>query len=350
MIRAARYNDFEAIKQIFDVAFDQEYRQRGVDIVKRISRWQQMYPLIRVLALFPNPYQHTFNVHVFDDGGRIQGLIQTSARNRDRTTWHIENVAVRPEARGRGVAKQLLDFVFEHYSRLGVVRFTLEVDTKNMPAIRLYEKNGFRKYTTVSYFRLNSSQLTGQLAEAPQPELPKGFRVRKASDAQGLLDLYTACTPAAVRLVDERKLSDFKDHALEEVSSYIKEQLKYCRENHWVVERDGTLIASLEVIAQFRKLPHVVRLQVHPGYGELNDQLLRFALHHLKQFPARQVLSASLEHQTAKTEAMQAIGFKTITCDHLMVRDNLQVITLAQVETAKVRDDAAFKPIFVERQ
>ncbi len=37
MVRAARYSDFNAIKHIFDVAFDDEYRQRGVDIVKRMA-------------------------------------------------------------------------------------------------------------------------------------------------------------------------------------------------------------------------------------------------------------------------------------------------------------------------
>jgi GNAT superfamily N-acetyltransferase len=351
VIRAARYSDFNAIKHIFDVAFDEEYRQRGVDIVKRISRWQQIYPLIRILALFPNPYQHTFNVHVAEVDGEIKGLIQTSARNRERTTWHIENVAVLPEARGQGLAKQLVDFVFDHYSNQGVMRFTLEVDTKNEPALKLYEKTGFRKYSTVHYYRLNSTKLTGQLkADGDTVTVPEGFRPHRSSDAQKLYELYQDSTPASVRLVDERKLSDFKDQVLEEVSAYLKEQLKYCVENHWVVERDGKIVASLEIVAQHRKLPHVLRLQVHPGYPDLNEQLLRFGLHHLAQFPSRSVLAASLEHQKAKTEALQAIGFKTITSDHLMVRDNLQVITLAQVEGATIKvDDSAFKPIFAER-
>ena len=346
MIRPARYSDFEAIKRIFDVAFDEEYRQRGIDIVKRIARWQQIYPLIRILALFPNPYQHTFNVHLFDEEGTIKGLIQTSARNRERTTWHIENVAVLPEFRGQGIAAQLLDFVFEHYSRVGVLRFTLEVDTKNNAAIRLYEKTGFRRFTTVSYFRLASSHRTGALGKDAVPA-PEGMRPHKASDAKGLFELYQACTPAPVRIVDERKLSDFKDHAIEEVSSYVKEQLKYSREHHWVVERHGQIVATLELVAQFRKLPHVLRLMVHPGYQELHGQLLRFALDQLRQYPARQVLSASLEHQPGKAEELKALGFKLITSDHLMVRDNLQVITLAQVEPGAIkREDPAFKPLF----
>ncbi|MBC7543263.1 MAG: GNAT family N-acetyltransferase [Candidatus Sericytochromatia bacterium] len=351
MIRAARYSDFAAIKHIFDVAFDDEYRQRGVDIVKRISRWQQIYPLIRILALFPNPYQDAFNVHVFDEDGEIRALIQPPARNRERTTWHIENVAVLPTFRGQGVAKKLLDFIFDHYNNLGVNRFTLEVDTKNASALRLYEKTGFRRYTTVNYYRLNSSKLTGQLKLATDPvEVPEGFRPHKASDAVQLFELYKDSTPSNVRMVDERKLSDFKDHALEEVSSYIKEQLKYCQENHWVVERDAKIVASMEIVAQHRKLPHVLRLQMHPGYHDLYEPLLRFAMHHLGQFPARSLLGASLEHQGAKAEAMQAIGFKLITSDHLMVRDNLQVITLAQFDNTAIKvEDAVFKPIFAER-
>jgi ribosomal-protein-alanine N-acetyltransferase len=58
--------------------------------------------------------------------------------------WHVMNVAVDPEHRGRGIATMLLDRLFEvtvDDSRRG---YTLEVRVSNNTAIRLYERLGFR--------------------------------------------------------------------------------------------------------------------------------------------------------------------------------------------------------------
>ena len=60
MIRPAKYSDFEAIKKIFKEGFTEEYQQRGIDIVDRIGKWQQLYPVVKLLATFNKPYQHLF--------------------------------------------------------------------------------------------------------------------------------------------------------------------------------------------------------------------------------------------------------------------------------------------------
>ncbi|MEW6321785.1 MAG: ribosomal protein S18-alanine N-acetyltransferase [Acidobacteriota bacterium] len=57
---------------------------------------------------------------------------------------HINNLAVRPEWRGRGVGRALLAGVLEAAAGLGAPRATLEVRRSNEPARRLYEGAGFR--------------------------------------------------------------------------------------------------------------------------------------------------------------------------------------------------------------
>jgi ribosomal-protein-alanine N-acetyltransferase len=57
--------------------------------------------------------------------------------------WHVMNVAVEPEHRGRGIATALLERLFaltRDEERRG---YTLEVRVSNEDAIRLYEKLGF---------------------------------------------------------------------------------------------------------------------------------------------------------------------------------------------------------------
>ena len=56
---------------------------------------------------------------------------------------HINNLAIRPELRGRGLGSQLLQGVIAEAGRLGATTATLEVRRSNQAAIRLYAKAGF---------------------------------------------------------------------------------------------------------------------------------------------------------------------------------------------------------------
>ena len=56
---------------------------------------------------------------------------------------HINNLAMRPEYRGRGHGSALLRHVLDEARRLGASRATLEVRAGNLGARRLYERFGF---------------------------------------------------------------------------------------------------------------------------------------------------------------------------------------------------------------
>ncbi len=56
---------------------------------------------------------------------------------------HINNLAVRPECRGAGVGRALLESVFGQATALGARRATLEVRRSNAAARKLYERLGF---------------------------------------------------------------------------------------------------------------------------------------------------------------------------------------------------------------
>ena len=56
---------------------------------------------------------------------------------------HINNVAVHPDLRRRGLGRLLLAGTLDAAWRLGARRATLEVRRSNLPAIRLYQRAGF---------------------------------------------------------------------------------------------------------------------------------------------------------------------------------------------------------------
>jgi ribosomal-protein-alanine N-acetyltransferase len=61
---------------------------------------------------------------------------------------HINNVAVRPRLRGRGMGTALIRHVLAEARRLGAKRATLEVRASNEEARRLYERLGFHVAAT----------------------------------------------------------------------------------------------------------------------------------------------------------------------------------------------------------
>ena len=56
---------------------------------------------------------------------------------------HINNLAIRPRYRGRGIGMALMQRVIEEARALGAPRATLEVRASNTAALRLYERLGF---------------------------------------------------------------------------------------------------------------------------------------------------------------------------------------------------------------
>ncbi|MFN2627764.1 MAG: ribosomal protein S18-alanine N-acetyltransferase [Gaiellaceae bacterium] len=58
--------------------------------------------------------------------------------------WHVMNVAVHPDHRGRGIASNLLERLFELTVDDARRGYTLEVRVSNAIAIRLYERLEFR--------------------------------------------------------------------------------------------------------------------------------------------------------------------------------------------------------------
>jgi ribosomal-protein-alanine N-acetyltransferase len=75
------------------------------------------------------------------DSGKLVGYLIVS---RYVDAWHVMNVAVDPDHRGRGLATMLLERLFELTADDVRRGYTLEVRVSNATAIGLYERLGFQ--------------------------------------------------------------------------------------------------------------------------------------------------------------------------------------------------------------
>jgi ribosomal-protein-alanine N-acetyltransferase len=75
-----------------------------------------------------------------EEGGSLVGY---AVHGYDGDSYHLMNLAVVPEARGRGHARALMDDFLAEARRLGVREVSLEVAVDNHAAIGLYQRYGF---------------------------------------------------------------------------------------------------------------------------------------------------------------------------------------------------------------
>ena len=89
---------------------------------------------------------------------------------------HVNNVAIRPEYRGRGFGTRLMRRVLTEGRRLGATRATLEVRASNDAARRVYEGLGFRAAGVRKRYYTNPEEDAVILWRDPEngPELPSG--------------------------------------------------------------------------------------------------------------------------------------------------------------------------------
>jgi [ribosomal protein S18]-alanine N-acetyltransferase len=80
----------------------------------------------------------------FDADGDEGTLVGYLIVSRYVDAWHVMNVAVDPDHRGRGIAMTMLERLFEVTADDARRGYTLEVRVSNETAIRLYERVGFR--------------------------------------------------------------------------------------------------------------------------------------------------------------------------------------------------------------
>lgn len=82
------------------------------------------------------------------DGENLIGMAGASAD--DENNWKIKNVYIKPEYRGKGISTKILQETIEKInSRRDVKLIQLKVNTKQEPAIRLYQKCGFQIIETL---------------------------------------------------------------------------------------------------------------------------------------------------------------------------------------------------------
>jgi ribosomal-protein-alanine N-acetyltransferase len=111
-----------------------------LDSVEEIERASYPTPWSRSMFAAELQKPSSLAIGAYHDSGELVGYAIVS---RYVDAWHVMNIAVVPEFRRRGIARSLLERLFEITATDSRRGYTLEVRVSNAEAIRLYERLGF---------------------------------------------------------------------------------------------------------------------------------------------------------------------------------------------------------------
>ena len=143
--------DLAALADLIEVAFADSMDSSGRAAVREMRALSRFGTGLGMLAGMSDLVQGIGLGYVWIQDGQLVGNVSIYPANKHSGSgqaWIIANVAVQPEYRGRGIARQLMHTSMEAIrSRRGArgspVAAILQVEDNNVPARRLYDSLGF---------------------------------------------------------------------------------------------------------------------------------------------------------------------------------------------------------------
>ena len=143
ILRAYQPSDLEELKRITVAAFE------GIALDQRVEehlgllhghdwRWRKARHIEEDVAANPA------GVFVAEDNGTILGYI-TTALDRDAGKGRIPNLAVKTDARSKGLGRQLIEHALDYFRREGMSYAMIETMAYNEVGNHLYPACGFQE-------------------------------------------------------------------------------------------------------------------------------------------------------------------------------------------------------------
>lgn len=141
-------SDLAEISDLIEVAFADQLDAEGRDYLRHIRQIARGIGGYILDGNTPETSQFPFHGYVWEENGRIIGnLTLIPVRKQSTPNYFIANVAVLPELRGRGIARQLTDRAISHVVAHKGRRIYLQVRTDNPIAQHIYKTSGFEEFT-----------------------------------------------------------------------------------------------------------------------------------------------------------------------------------------------------------
>ncbi len=289
--------DIYGVARLLEEAFrpDHSFPFGDFPLLRQVGIW--MWTLSYAPAFPPN-----LSGWVWIEENRIVGNVTITQDERRHDLYMISNVAVKPEFRQQGIARALMLAALDDLRGRNARTVLLNVRPHNSGAQHLYASLGFRELEMRGDWTLQK-KLPGQFIQSPD------IRPLRSSDDRAVTDLLRAVIPASVE--PYRALpNEFALPFDELVAEWLGDLFIGQSSQRWTLERNEKLAALVLVRGQRLASPHRLTIQVHPRFrGQVENELVAFALAQLANFPARQVRAVAADSHVELIAALEQQGF-----------------------------------------
>ncbi len=280
--------DLMGIADLIELCFAPTLDAAGRAVLQEMRAMGRAGPLVWALGRIGKAVPGVMRGFVWVEHGRVVGNVSLTPAGYGQG-WVIANVAVSPDYRRRGIARQLMQAAMDEVAARG--RFALlQVEADNISARRLYESLGFVELRTFTRWRHATHHHVPALPENA-PELVPLTRAEVAA----LYGLAASTRPNErgglgwLRPLEQKAFDPWQWGGL-------RPFLTGRNVRHWIAPRaDGTLDAALSAEMRLGCRTVLIDVLVHPSrqgeleMGLINGGLRRLAARHrpiLSEHPA----------------------------------------------------------------
>ncbi|MFZ6027801.1 MAG: GNAT family N-acetyltransferase [Chloroflexota bacterium] len=289
-----------------------EQEQNYIDQIRSLSR---LWPLFRVVNFFSPEAMDNFRGYIWDEGSQPVGVVTGGCGGVDR--WEIGFLAVLPEYRKRGIAKQLLQSMLDYIKQRNGKTVTLSVVSGNLPAFQFYERLGFVPYLTEKAFcyPISSPLQTTDFSFLARYKLEP----LRHFNYKPLYELDRQIIPASVTQYQPVELDSYQTPLLQELFFSLMDKLA------GVLAKDIFVCINQDAVAwgssRARTRPggiNSISIRANPSHPEIAGYLIPYLLNSVqKNSPGREIHLTLADWQEQETEAALALGFEDIGRQYL---------------------------------
>ena len=266
-------HDLIEIAKLIELCFGDVLDESGRAAIREMRIMSRAGPFLWLMSLFPigNPsWQYGF---VYVSSGLIVGNIGAQPINSTMNTWLIANVAVHPDYRRQGIARQLVIAALDSIESRGATRVILQVDIDNTDAASLYRQIGFETLTIRTIWRRRSKHVTEHTSfQAP-------VKIRQALRADwpleySLLDKYS---PEGLTWTAPLQIKHLRPSILRDIGHFITGN----QEERWLILRFGEVVGWVYILSSSSTADQIRWVVAPPWRSALEHELLKYALNRL---------------------------------------------------------------------
>jgi ribosomal protein S18 acetylase RimI-like enzyme len=292
----------------------QDEKESIQDLMGNLRR---LWPLLGTIRFFSPAVRDVMRGFVWEEEGNTAGML-TYQRRGTSNTWYINNVAVAPEYRRRGIARKLLSAGIEDMGARDCQQVNLDVIAGNIPAYTLYEKLGFQQFT--GNIDLNYPE------EAPlaHGSLPEGYALEPnpVFEWRPRYELAKRLEPEEVQAFEPVTESLYRQPVIARLLIPIVNSAQGFKDRRFLItsQKDGQVIGHAAYQVRTRSGGvNRLHMAIDPAHETAASPTVRYLTHTMQSLsPGRRIEFSVPLWQEAVIKAAREAGFHERMLQHRM--------------------------------